>query len=62
MFAREDFQSPMLQGQSLRMGALIQAACLHAKARQKEEALAMLERVFGRGWWKRDWVEHEAPV
>jgi adenylate cyclase len=41
------------------MGALIQAACLHAKARQKEEALALLERVFGRGWGKRDWVEHD---
>ena len=41
------------------MGALIQAACLHLKARQKDEALALLERVFGRGWGKRDWVEHD---
>jgi TolB-like protein/Tfp pilus assembly protein PilF len=41
------------------MGALVQAACLHLKARQKEEALALLDRVFGRGWGKRDWVEHD---
>jgi len=41
------------------MGTLVQAACLHLKARQKEEALALLDRVFGRGWGKRDWVEHD---
>jgi TolB-like protein/Flp pilus assembly protein TadD len=38
---------------------LINAACLHAKLRQKEEALALLERVFARGWGKREWVEHD---
>jgi hypothetical protein len=27
--------------------------------RQKEEALELLERVFTRGWGKRDWVEHD---
>ena len=26
---------------------------------QKEEALELLERVFARGWGKRDWVEHD---
>ena len=40
-------------------GVLINAACLHAKLRQKEEALALLERVFARGWGKREWVEHD---
>jgi TolB-like protein/tetratricopeptide (TPR) repeat protein len=40
-------------------GVVINAACLHAKAQQKEEALALLERVFARGWGKRDWVEHD---
>lgn len=38
---------------------LINAACLHAKLRQKEQALALLERVFARGWGKREWVEHD---
>ena len=41
------------------MGALINAACLHAKARQTEEAIGLLERVFARGWGKRDWIEHD---
>ena len=41
------------------MGTLINAACLHAKAGQKEEAPQILERVFARGWGKRDWVEHD---
>jgi tetratricopeptide (TPR) repeat protein len=41
------------------MGTLISAACLHSKAGEKEEALALLERVFARGWGKRDWVEHD---
>ena len=41
------------------MGTLVSAACLHAKAGQKEEALEFLERVFARGWGKRDWVEHD---
>ena len=39
--------------------ALVNAACLRAKAGQKEEALEFLERVFGRGLGKRDWVEHD---
>ncbi|MGE5244842.1 MAG: winged helix-turn-helix domain-containing tetratricopeptide repeat protein [Betaproteobacteria bacterium] len=41
------------------VSTLVNAACLHAKAGQKEEALALLERVFARGWGKRDWVEHD---
>jgi tetratricopeptide (TPR) repeat protein len=41
------------------MSTLANAACVRAKAGQKEEALALLERVFARGWGKRDWVEHD---
>src|SRR5258705_31365 len=41
------------------MSALINAACLHVKAGQKEEAIELLERVFARGWGKRDWIEHD---
>ena len=29
------------------------------QARSEEEALELLERVFARGWGKRDWVEHD---
>ena len=39
--------------------ALVNGACVHAKAGQKEEALELLDRVFGGGWGKRDWVEHD---
>jgi adenylate cyclase len=41
------------------MSTLVNAACLHAKLKQKEEALELLERVFARGFGKRDWVEHD---
>ena len=41
------------------MSTLVNAACLHAKLQQKEEALELLERVFARGLGKRDWVEHD---
>jgi TolB-like protein/Tfp pilus assembly protein PilF len=41
------------------MGTLLSAACLHLKLLEKEEALALLQRVFGRGWGKRDWVDHD---
>ncbi len=40
-------------------GALINGACLHARLGHKEEALALLTRVFARGRGKRDWVEHD---
>lgn len=39
--------------------SLINAACLHLKLNHKEEALSLLERVFGRGWGKRDWIEND---
>jgi tetratricopeptide (TPR) repeat protein len=38
---------------------LVNAACLQAKLRRKEEALELLERVFAKGWGKRDWIEHD---
>ncbi len=41
------------------LSALVNGACLFAKAGRKEEALELLERVFARGWGKRDWVEHD---
>jgi TolB-like protein len=41
------------------MSTLINAACLHAKAGNKEQSLALLERVFARGWGKRDWIEND---
>ena len=41
------------------MGALLNAACLRARLGQKGEALALLERVFAKGWGKRDWIEHD---
>lgn len=42
------------------MSALINAACLMAKIGRKEDALTYLERAFGRGWGKRDWIEHDS--
>jgi tetratricopeptide (TPR) repeat protein len=39
--------------------ALINAACVRIKSGQKEQALALLERVFGEGRGKRDWIEHD---
>jgi adenylate cyclase len=41
------------------MGTLVNAACLRARLGRKEEALDLLERVFARGWGKRDWIEHD---
>jgi adenylate cyclase len=38
---------------------LMNGACLQAKLGHKEEALDLLERVFARGYGKRDWVEHD---
>jgi hypothetical protein len=29
------------------------------KAGRKDEALAILERLFSRGWGKRGWLEHD---
>jgi TolB-like protein/tetratricopeptide (TPR) repeat protein len=41
------------------LSALLNNACLNLRSGRHEEALDMIERVFGRGWGKRDWVEHD---
>ena len=41
------------------LSTLINAACLRSKLGMKEEMLDLLERVFARGWGKRDWIEHD---
>lgn len=41
------------------MSALLNAVCLRAQAGLKEEAMEILERVFNRGWGKRDWIEND---
>jgi TolB-like protein/tetratricopeptide (TPR) repeat protein len=41
------------------LSTLISAACLSARAGQKDEAIGFLERVFARGWGKRDWIAHD---
>ncbi len=38
---------------------LINSACLYAKQGRKEEALDYLEKSFGRGFGKRDWIEND---
>ncbi len=40
-------------------GVLVNAACLFAKSGYKEKALTLLEKVFGKGFGKRDWIEHD---
>jgi adenylate cyclase len=41
------------------LSALLNRACMLLRAGQHEEALDILERFFGRGMGKRDWVEHD---
>ena len=38
---------------------LINAGCMYARAGLKDEALLCLEKPFGRGWGKRDWVNND---
>lgn len=40
-------------------GVLINAACFMAKTGRKKDALNYLENVFGKGFGKRDWIEHD---
>ena len=42
------------------LSTLVNAACLRSKLGLKEEMLELLERVFARGWGKRDWIEHDS--
>jgi len=41
------------------MGVIINAACHNLRLGRKEAALDLLERMFGKGWGKRDWVEKD---
>jgi adenylate cyclase len=41
------------------MAVIINGALLRAQIDMKDEALDMLERVFGKGWGKRDWIEND---
>ena len=41
------------------LSAIINAACLSARMGQKEHALVFLERLFARGWCKRDWIDRD---
>ena len=41
------------------MAVLINGALLRGRLGMKEEAIDMLERVFGQGRGKRDWIEHD---
>jgi hypothetical protein len=41
------------------MSPLVNGACLYARLGKKDESLAMLEKVFGRGWGHRSWIEND---
>jgi Flp pilus assembly protein TadD len=41
------------------MGVIINSACLSARSGMTDEALVLLERVFNKGWGKKDWVEND---
>jgi adenylate cyclase len=41
------------------MSVIINAACLHARTGSREKAMDLLERVFNKGWGKKDWVEND---
>jgi serine/threonine protein kinase/tetratricopeptide (TPR) repeat protein len=38
---------------------LANVACMYARAGEKEEALSCLEKMFGRGIGKRDWIDND---
>jgi adenylate cyclase len=38
---------------------LINAACFFARSGEKKKALDVLEKVFGKGFGKKDWIEHD---
>ena len=41
------------------IGVMPNIACMYARAGLKAEALDVLEQHFGRGYGKRDWIEHD---
>ena len=40
-------------------GVLVNAAGVFAKDHQVQKAIALLEKVLGKGFGKRDWIEHD---
>lgn len=40
-------------------GVLVNTACMFARDGNKERSLELLEKVFGKGFGKRDWIEHD---
>src|SRR5258706_4382455 len=40
-------------------GVLINAACYFSRSGDKEKALTLLEKVFGKGFGKKDWIERD---
>jgi tetratricopeptide (TPR) repeat protein len=40
-------------------GVLINGVCLYAKDNNKEKALDLLETAVGKGFGKKDWIEHD---
>jgi adenylate cyclase len=41
------------------MSVIINIACLYARAGEKDRAMDLLDRVFSKGWGKKDWVEND---
>ncbi len=42
------------------MGVVVNAACVHARCGETRKALDLLERIFSKGWGKKDWIENDA--
>ena len=40
-------------------GVIFNAAYLFARDGNKEKALDLLEKIFGKGFGKKDWIEHD---
>ncbi|MFZ0390095.1 MAG: protein kinase [Calditrichia bacterium] len=40
-------------------GVLVNGACLMVRAGRKEKAIDLLEKVFGKGYGKKDWIEQD---
>jgi adenylate cyclase len=59
---REEAFQWMLKGLELYpedAGVLINGVCLYAKDNNKEKALDLLEIAVGKGFGKKDWIEHD---
>ena len=41
------------------MAVIVNIACLYARDGQKEKAMDLLERIFNKGWGKKDWVAND---